>query len=118
MAGKHPRPPARCPASGAHHHGGSLRAGRAGGRAFAAAAAQAPEADLVASHGQTVFHWVESGQARGSLQLGQPAAIVEATGLPVISDFRARMSLPAAKARRWPAHWTRSGSPATPRARR
>ena len=47
-------------------------------------------ADLVASHGQTVFHWVIDGQARGTLQLGQPSWIVEATGLPVISDLRAR----------------------------
>ncbi|MDP9096132.1 MAG: anhydro-N-acetylmuramic acid kinase, partial [Pseudomonadota bacterium] len=29
------------------------------------------------------------GQARGTLQLGQPAFIAERTGLPVISDFRA-----------------------------
>ena len=61
------------------------------GEAFgAAAAAAAGEADLIASHGQTLFHWIEDGRARGSLQLGQPACIVQATGLPVISDFRAR----------------------------
>jgi anhydro-N-acetylmuramic acid kinase len=48
------------------------------------------QADLIASHGQTVFHWVENGRARGTLQLGQPAGIVEATGLPVVSDIRAR----------------------------
>ncbi len=47
-------------------------------------------AGLVASHGQTVFHWIEDGRARGTLQLGQPALIAEATGLPVVSDFRAR----------------------------
>ena len=46
--------------------------------------------DAVASHGQTVFHWVEAGAARGSLQLGQPAWIAERTGLPVVSDIRAR----------------------------
>ena len=45
--------------------------------------------DAVASHGQTVFHWVEAGAVRGSLQLGQPAWIAERTGLPVISDIRA-----------------------------
>lgn len=33
--------------------------------------------ELVVSHGQTVFHWVESGQVRGTLQLGQPAWIAE-----------------------------------------
>ena len=48
------------------------------------------QAALVASHGQTVFHWVEGGHARGTLQLGQPALIAERTGLPVVSDFRAR----------------------------
>ena len=48
------------------------------------------EAALVCSHGQTVFHWVEGGQAWGTLQLGQPALIAEATGLPVISNLRAR----------------------------
>ncbi len=47
-------------------------------------------ADLVCSHGQTVFHWVEGGKVQGTLQLGQPALIAEATGLPVISDLRAR----------------------------
>jgi anhydro-N-acetylmuramic acid kinase len=47
-------------------------------------------ADLVSSHGQNVFHWVEGGRARGTLQLGQPAIVAEATGLPVVSDLRAR----------------------------
>ncbi len=66
------------------------------GEAFAEAAAWANAelaggaASLVGSHGQTVFHWIEAGQARGTLQVGQPAAIVERTGLPVVSDFRAR----------------------------
>ncbi len=66
------------------------------GEAFAAAARTAlrdladAQAELIASHGQTLFHWVENGRARGTLQLGQPACIVEATGLPVVSDMRAR----------------------------
>jgi len=66
------------------------------GEAFAEAAAwgnahlAAGCAALVASQGQTVFHWVEDGRARGTLQLGQPAIIAERTGLPVVSDFRAR----------------------------
>jgi anhydro-N-acetylmuramic acid kinase len=47
-------------------------------------------ADLIASHGQTVFHWAPDGSARATLQLGQPAFIVEETGLPVVSDVRAR----------------------------
>jgi anhydro-N-acetylmuramic acid kinase len=63
------------------------------GRAFAEAAvgalaAPGGQADLICSHGQTVFHWVERGHARGTLQIGQPAWIAEATGLPVISDVR------------------------------
>ncbi|MFD5710733.1 anhydro-N-acetylmuramic acid kinase [Streptomyces pharetrae] len=64
------------------------------GQAFAAVAVRADRelcehrADLVASHGQTVYHWVESGRAHGTLQLGQPAWIAEATGLPVVADFR------------------------------
>ncbi|GAA1086938.1 anhydro-N-acetylmuramic acid kinase [Nocardiopsis composta] len=66
------------------------------GRAFAATAVRAiaelcpgGRADLVVSHGQTLYHWVEDGEVRGSLQLGQPAWIGEATGLPVVSDVRA-----------------------------
>ncbi|WP_380176368.1 anhydro-N-acetylmuramic acid kinase [Kineococcus sp. DHX-1] len=59
------------------------------GQEFAAAAvAVGEEFDLVCSHGQTVFHWVEGGQVRGTLQLGQPAWIAEATGRPVVSDLR------------------------------
>ncbi|QKW25452.1 anhydro-N-acetylmuramic acid kinase [Streptomyces seoulensis] len=66
------------------------------GRAFADAAGQAVRtlcsgaADLVVSHGQTVHHWVEDGTVRGTLQLGRPAWIAEATGLPVVSDLRSR----------------------------
>lgn len=48
------------------------------------------DAGLVVSHGQTLFHWVEGSTARGTLQLGQPAWIAEATGLPVVADVRAR----------------------------
>lgn len=63
------------------------------GQEFAAAAAAAIDdldghADLVVSHGQTVFHWVDGGVALGTLQLGQPAWIAERTGLPVVSDVR------------------------------
>ncbi|MFD4529359.1 anhydro-N-acetylmuramic acid kinase [Streptomyces sp. NPDC058470] len=66
------------------------------GQAFAAAAVRADrelcneEAELVASHGQTVYHWVADGRVHGTLQLGQPAWIAEATGLPVVADFRPR----------------------------
>jgi anhydro-N-acetylmuramic acid kinase len=66
--------------------------GRASGAAAAAVLAELAPAggQLICSHGQTVFHWVEEGRARGTLQIGQPAWIVEATGLPVVSDVRAR----------------------------
>jgi anhydro-N-acetylmuramic acid kinase len=47
-------------------------------------------ADVVCSHGQTVFHWVEDGRALGTLQLGQPAFIAERTGSTVVGDVRAR----------------------------
>ena len=65
------------------------------GQAFAQAAALltrelAPQPQLVVSHGQTVFHWAEDGRVRGTLQVGQPAWIAEATGLPVVADLRAR----------------------------
>lgn len=63
------------------------------GQAFAAAAEAAidefaPGADLVVSHGQTIFHWVEGGRVNGSLQIGQPAWISARTGLPVVADLR------------------------------
>ncbi|MER6161822.1 anhydro-N-acetylmuramic acid kinase [Streptomyces sp. NPDC001868] len=72
------------------------------GQAFAALAVEADRelcggrAELVASHGQTVFHWAEGTkkaggtEVLGTLQLGQPAWIAEATGLPVVADFRPR----------------------------
>jgi len=46
--------------------------------------------DVVCSHGQTVFHWVVDGHARGTLQIGQGAWIAEATGATVVSDVRSR----------------------------
>jgi anhydro-N-acetylmuramic acid kinase len=46
--------------------------------------------DAICSHGQTVYHWVEGGEARGTLQLGEPAWIAELTGAAVISDVRNR----------------------------
>ncbi|MFD5861792.1 anhydro-N-acetylmuramic acid kinase [Streptomyces chartreusis] len=66
------------------------------GQAFAATAVRAVRelcdgrADLLASHGQTVYHWAEDGRVHGTLQLGQPAWLAEATGLPVVADFRSR----------------------------
>ncbi|MBE7700277.1 anhydro-N-acetylmuramic acid kinase [Oerskovia sp. Sa1BUA8] len=46
------------------------------------------DVDLVASHGQTLYHWVVGARAHGSLQLGNAAWIAERTRRPVISDFR------------------------------
>ncbi|MFD4866377.1 anhydro-N-acetylmuramic acid kinase [Streptomyces sp. NPDC058412] len=47
-------------------------------------------AELIASHGQTVYHWAADGRVHGTLQLGEPAWIAEATGRPVVSGFRPR----------------------------
>ncbi|WP_138898338.1 anhydro-N-acetylmuramic acid kinase [Streptomyces chryseus] len=66
------------------------------GQAFAAAAVRADlelcdgRAGLIASHGQTVYHWTEAGRVHGTLQIGEPAWIAEATGRPVVSGFRTR----------------------------
>ncbi|MET7331296.1 anhydro-N-acetylmuramic acid kinase [Nonomuraea sp. NPDC005650] len=64
------------------------------GQSFADAAAAAialgGPVDLIVSHGQTVFHWVEGTHALGTLQIGQPAWIAERTGVPVLSDVRIR----------------------------
>jgi anhydro-N-acetylmuramic acid kinase len=46
--------------------------------------------DVVCSHGQTVFHWVEGAHALGTLQLGQGAWIAERTGATIVEDVRSR----------------------------
>jgi anhydro-N-acetylmuramic acid kinase len=68
------------------------------GEAFADAALQLAkraelsigEVDLIASHGQTVYHQVATGAVRSTLQLGAPAAIAERTRCTVVADFRPR----------------------------
>jgi anhydro-N-acetylmuramic acid kinase len=55
-----------------------------------AEAAFGGEVDVICSHGQTVYHWVEGAHALGTLQLGQPAFIAERTGATVVGDVRAR----------------------------
>ncbi|WP_051973311.1 anhydro-N-acetylmuramic acid kinase [Cryobacterium sp. MLB-32] len=64
------------------------------GQQFARAAAEALTAagtpvDLVVSHGQTVYHWVDAGHARGTLQLGEASWIAEAAEAPVLCNLRA-----------------------------
>ncbi|WP_329007991.1 anhydro-N-acetylmuramic acid kinase [Micromonospora rifamycinica] len=63
------------------------------GEVFAEAAAIGVElaggrADVVVSPGQTVFHWVDGGTVRGTLQLGAPARVAARVGVPVLSDLR------------------------------
>lgn len=66
------------------------------GQEFAEAASEAVatlcggRADFVVSHGQTIYHWVEDGAVRGTLQLGEATWISSRTGLPTVSNLRAR----------------------------
>ena len=66
------------------------------GKEFGEAAAEISkrynfEADLIVSHGQTLYHWIDSaGKAQGTLQLGEPTWIAQRTGVLTLSNTRAR----------------------------
>jgi len=65
------------------------------GEAFAATAAEAlrqagVKADLIVSHGQTVWHEVSEGHTRSTLQLTEPSVIAERLGVTTVADFRPR----------------------------
>ena len=65
------------------------------GEAFAEAAAAVLrqtglDADLIASHGQTVWHEVSPGRTRSTLQLAEPSVIAERLGVTTVADFRPR----------------------------
>lgn len=66
------------------------------GKAFARSAQTASSKydfvpDLITSHGQTLFHWIDAQwKAQGTLQLGEPAWISQLTGAPTLANLRAR----------------------------
>lgn len=65
------------------------------GEQFAIAAAKALigtglKPDLVASHGQTIWHHVEEGRAHSTLQIGEPSVLAELLQTTVVADFRPR----------------------------
>ncbi len=57
-------------------------------RVIADAGLRPEQVDLVASHGQTVWHEVRPGAVRSTLQIGAPAVIAARTGRSVAADFR------------------------------
>ena len=46
------------------------------------------DVDLIGSHGQTVWHEIESNQTHSTLQLGCQSQIAQITGVTTIANFR------------------------------
>src|SRR5579884_4316645 len=60
-------------------------------RVIAAAGLAPADVDLIASHGQTIYHATQPGQEPPStLQIAEPAVIAERTGRTVVANFRPR----------------------------
>lgn len=58
---------------------------------IAAAGLRPSDVDLVASHGQTIYHATQPGDDPPStLQIAAPAVIAERTGITTVADFRPR----------------------------
>ncbi|GLV56580.1 anhydro-N-acetylmuramic acid kinase [Dictyobacter sp. S3.2.2.5] len=49
---------------------------------------QRQQVDLIASHGQTLYHQVEAGHVLSTWQMGEPAVIAQRTGITTVADFR------------------------------
>ncbi len=59
--------------------------------AIAAAGLQPADVDLIASHGQTIYHATQPGDdPPATLQIAAPAVIAERTGVTTVADFRPR----------------------------
>lgn len=66
------------------------------GAAYATAIADAVEdarlsqddIDLIACHGQTIYHLTQPGRVRSTLQIGEAAIIARRLGVTVVDDFR------------------------------